>query len=140
MNSGLTPETAQTLINFGNAFDWYAYAQKVGPDCGTGALHGKMGEKIKYIKETSRLHLKAEDNFAVNSYLHRSFHHSGYLPEANTDTWYDMVFLYLHLYRLPVQAAHQHPLHSEWVKRPKGAAEAAAAEIRQVLRRGQIVY
>jgi hypothetical protein len=140
MNSGLTSETTQTVINFGNAFDWYAYAQKVWPNFDTGALHGKMYEKIKYLKESSRFYTRAEENFAINSYLHRSFHHSGYLPEANTDSWFDMIFLYLHLYRLPVPAAHQHSLHSEWVKRSKGAAEAAAAEIRQVLRRGQIVY
>lgn len=135
MNSGLTPETAQTIINFGNAFDWYAYAQKVWPGCDTGALHGKMAEKIKHLRESSRFYLKAEENFAINSYLHRSFHHSGNLPEANTDYWYDMVFLYLHLYRLPVPVAHQHALHSEWLRRPKGAAETAAAELRSVLRR-----
>lgn len=140
MNFGLTSDTAQTIINFGNAFDWYAYAQKVWPDCDTGMLHGKMGEKIKHLKESARFYLKAEENFAINSYLHRSFHHSGYLPEANTDTWYDMALLYLHLYRLPVPATHQHALHSEWLRRPKGAAETAAAEIRSILRRGQIVY
>jgi hypothetical protein len=140
MNSGLTSETAQTITNFGNAFNWHAYAQKVWPGCDTGALHTKMGEKVKYLKENSRLHIKAEDNFATNSYLHRLFHHWGCLPEANTEYWYDMAFLYLHLYRLPVPTAHQHSLHSEWIKRPKGTAESAAAEIRQVLRRNQLVY
>jgi len=99
-----------------------------------------MAEKITHYKKSSRFYLKAEENFAMNSYLHRSFHHSGYLPEANTDRWYDMVFLYLHLYRLPVPVAHQHSLYSEWAGRPKGAAESAAAEIRLILRRGQNVY
>ena len=140
MNTGLTSETAQTIINFGNAFDWYAYAQKVWPGCDTGTLHARMGERVKHMKESSRFFLKAEDNFAINSYLHRNFHHWGHLPEANTEYWYDMAFLYLHLYRLPVPATHQHSLHDNWVRRPKGAAEAAAAEIRQALRRNQITH
>jgi hypothetical protein len=140
MNSGLTSETTQTIINFGNAFDWHAYAQKVWPGCDTGVLHARMGEKVKYLRKAFRLHVKAEENFASNSYLHRLFHHWGYLPEANTEYWYDMAFLYLHLYRLPIPVAYQHSLYNDWVMRPKGAAETAAAEIRLVLRRGQTIY
>jgi len=138
MNTGLTSETAQTIINFGNAFDWYAYAQSAWPGCDVDILHKRMKEKIDHIKTSSRLYLQVEDNFAINSYLHRNFHHWGYLPEANTEYWYNMTFLYLHLYRLSVPTAYRHSLHNEWVKRPKGAAESAAAEIRQALRRNQI--
>jgi len=134
MNTSLSLETEQTILNLGNnAFDWYSYAQKKWS--GQEDIHTRMDQKLKHFKETARLSPIAEVNFAINSYLHRNFHHWGYLPEANTDYWYDMLFLYLHLYRLPVPTTHRHSSYSDWVNRPKGAAETAAAEIRQVLRR-----
>ena len=135
MNTGLTAETTQTIINLGHAFNWYAYARKTWPGRDDAALHAAMGQQLQHLKASSKLYLRADENFAVNSYLHRNFHHWGYPPTAHTDYWDAMVFLYLHLYRLPVSTEYRHLLYAGWVSRPKGAAEAAAAEIRQVLRR-----
>ncbi|GAA4365856.1 hypothetical protein GCM10023185_36530 [Hymenobacter saemangeumensis] len=135
MNTGLSPEATQTIINLGHAFNWYAYAQKKWPGLDDAGLHAEMGQMLQHLKTSAKLYLRADDNFAVNSYLHRTFHHWGSPPEAHTDYWYDMAFLYLHLYRIPVSPDYRHLLYTGWVSRPKGAAEAAAAELRQVLRR-----
>lgn len=139
MNTGLSSATNQTLVSLGSAFDWHAYTQKVWPEADTVTLHAKMGEEIKDLQTSSKLRVVVERNFALNSYLHRNFHHWGYLPAAYTEWWYDMLFLYLHLYRLPVPVTYRHALYTSWVGRPKGAAEAAAAEIRQALKRKQLV-
>lgn len=136
MSTNLTSESEQTIINLGHAFDGYAYAVKVwhSPEAGG---HTALGQRLKQVQESGRLFLNASDNFAINFYLHRGFHHQGWLPEARSPHWYDMLFFYLHLYRTPIPTAHQHPgMGMSWINRPKGAAEAAAAEIRQILRRG----
>lgn len=72
----------------------------------------------------------------VNFFLHRSFHHTGWLPEAYTEHWYYMVYLYLHNYRLSAPEKYRHSsMAKEWEQRPQGSAEAAAAEIRKILMR-----
>ena len=138
MNTGLSDETTQTIINLGHVFDWHGYARTTWVGRDDAALHAEMGKRVQQMKTTSKLSVRAEENFAVNAYLHRNFHHGGHPPEANTEYWFDMLFLYLHLYRLPVPLLHRHSLHTSWASRAKGAAESAAAEIRQVLRRTQI--
>ena len=134
MNSGLTPKTRQTVVNLAHAFDGYACVAREWPTTsGLDALRHHWSQ----LQETGCLFNRLENNFAVNFYLHRGFHHQGYLPEEKSSDWYGMVFLYLHLYRQPIPEAYRHPsLYGGWANRPKGSAEAAAAEIRQMLRRG----
>lgn len=135
MNTELSQSTEQTIINLGHAFDGYAYAVKVwhSPEAGT---HTVLGQHLAQVQESGRLFLNASDNFATNFYLHRTFRHWGWLPAVKTAEWYTMLFFYLHLYRVPVPVAHRHESFISWASRPKGAAEAAAAEIRAVLRHG----
>lgn len=135
MLTGLATETEQTIINLSHVFDGYAYAVKVWHSPEAGGLTA-LGQRLKQVQESGRLFLNASDNFATNFYLHRTFHHWGWLPGAKSPEWYTMLFFYLHLYRIPVPVAHRHESHAIWVSRPKGAAEAAAAEIRQLLQRG----
>ena len=134
MNTGLTSNADQTIINLAHAFDGYAYVEREWPTAGgPDALRHQWSQ----LQETGRLFSRSENNFAINFYLHRTFHHWGYLPEAKTSDWYSMAFLYLHLYRLPVPESYRHPsLYQGWASRPQGSAEVAAAEIRQALRRG----
>ena len=91
---------------------------------------------MMYVQESGRFFLKAADNFATNFYLHRTFHHWGWLPAAKSTEWYTMIFLYLHLYRIPIPSAHRHESHAVWASRRTGDTESAAAEIRLTLRRG----
>ena len=135
MNTSLTPETDQTIINLAHAFDGYAYAKEAW-QLAEERVHSTLAERLQQTQQTGRLAVRPADNFAINFYLHRSFHHQGWLPEARSPHWYDMLFFYLHLYRAPIPTAHQHPsMYLSWANRPKGSAEAAAAEIRQLLRR-----
>ena len=134
MNTGLTPETDQTIINFAHAFDGYAYAQQRWP--GEEGYGQRLSQLVADVERTGRLAVSYEENAAANFGLHRGFHHQGWLPEQFTHSWFSMVFLYLHLYRLPVPVAHRHAeMYAAWAMRTKGSAEAAAAEIRQLLRR-----
>ena len=136
METGLTPRTDQTIINLAHAFDGYAYAKQALHTSDEG-FHEILGKRMLEVKESGKLFLSASDNFATNYYLHRNFHHCGWLPGAKSPEWYIMLFFYLHLYRIPVPAAYRHAsAYGEWARRPKGAAEAAATEIRQVLSRG----
>jgi hypothetical protein len=135
MNTGLTPETDQTIINLAHAFDGYAYAKKAW-QLAEERVQSTLAERLQQTQQTGRLAVRVADNFALNFYLHRGFHHQGWLPAVRSPHWYDMLFFYLHLYRAPIPTAHQHPsMYSHWAKRPAGSAEAAAAEIRQMLRR-----
>jgi len=135
MNSGLTPETEQTIINLAHAFDGYAYAERHWQAEGSGQQ--TLLQRWQQIQESNRFFLDPEVNFAVNFYMHRGFRHQGFLPELRSAQWFDMALLYLHLYRLPISQEGRHTeFYKSWAHRPKGAAEAAAAEIRQVLRRG----
>ena len=135
MNTGLTPKTDQTIINLAHAFDGYAYA-KQSWQLPEERVHSALAERLQQMQQTGRLAVRVADNFAINFYLHRSFHHQGWLPEARSSHWHDMLFFYLHLYRAPVPEAHRKTgMYSDWANRPKGSAEAAAAEIRQLLRR-----
>ena len=135
MSTNLTKEVEQTIINLGHAFDGYAYATKVLQTSDEG-FHEIMGKRVTQVQESRRLFLSAAENFAANYYLHRTFHHWGWLPEAKSSDWYTMLFFYLHLYRIPVPAAYRHTSQcTGWANRPKGSAEAAAAEIRQLLQR-----
>ena len=135
MNSGLTPETEQTIINLAHAFDGYAYAERHWQ--AEGSSHQTLPQRWQQMQESNRFFLDSEVNFAVNFYMHRGFRHQGFLPELRSAHWFDMVLLYLHLYRLPIpQKGHHAEFYKSWAHRPKGSAEAAAAEIRQALRRG----
>ena len=136
MNSGLTPDTDQTVINLAHAFDGYACTRQVW-NTPEEEVHTVLGQRMMQVQQSGRLFQKAEDNFATNFYLHRTFHHWGWLLSVKSAKWYDMLFYYLHLYRLPIPEAHRHTtMHQGWARRPKGTAEAAAAEIRQTIRRG----
>ncbi|WP_143164265.1 hypothetical protein [Hymenobacter daecheongensis] len=136
MNTGLTSTTEQTIIEFAHAFDGYRYAEKVWL-----GQHPNGAKYLNLLRETGKLPAKAEDGLTVNFLLHRGFHHQGWLPEAQFVDWYDMLYLYLHLYRLPIPSVYRHTaLYGKWANRTKGSAEAAAAEIRQLLRRTQTAY
>jgi hypothetical protein len=135
MDTGLSDATEQAIINLAYAFDGYAYA-KESWRLTEERVHSTLGERLKQIQQTGRMAVRVADNLAVNFYLHRMFHHWGYLPQASSPYWYDMLFFYLHLYRAPMPVAHQRPgMYQSWANRPKGSAEAAAAEIRQYLSR-----
>lgn len=135
MNTGLTARTDQTIINLAHAFDGYAYARQALQASDEG-FHEILGKRTLEAQESGKLLLSAADNFATNYYMHRNFHHSGWLPGAESPGWYTMLFFYLHLYRVPVPVAYRHAsAYGEWSRRPKGAAEAAATEIRRALSR-----
>lgn len=135
MFTNLTQQTEQMILDLGHAFDGHAYATKALHTSDEG-FHELLGKRVKQIQESGRLFLNAADNFATNYYLHRTFHHWGWLPAAKSAEWYVMLFFYLHLYRVPIPPAYRHAsVYADWANRPKGAAEAAAAEIRQQLRR-----
>lgn len=53
MNSGLTPETEQTIINFAHAFDGYAYAQQRWPNEEGYGQH--LSQLVADIAQTGRL-------------------------------------------------------------------------------------
>lgn len=133
MSSALTTEARQILILFSSVFDGYRYAEHRW-QLTEAAVHPILNEKWHQVQESSCLLVRAEDNFALNFYIHRTFRHWGELPTAGP-AWYDMLFLYLHLYRLPVPVEYRRAAeYTQWINRRKGAAEAAAAEVRQLLR------
>jgi hypothetical protein len=115
-------------------FDGYAYLKEIKSREYSGPQY--LSEMQKYIERTGKLFASPIQNMATNFFLHRCFHHWGWLPSAYSPEWYQMAFFYLHLYRLPTPAKYRHDNSaSQWDKREKGAAEAAAAEIRQMLMR-----
>ena len=135
MYSGLTPETEQTIINLAHAFDGYAYAKRHWQ--AERSSHQTLLQHWQRMQDSNRFFLDPEVNFAVNFYIHRGFRHQGFLPELRSAQWFDMVLLYLHLYCLPISQEGRHAeFYQGWAHRPKGGAEAAAAEIRQALHRG----
>jgi hypothetical protein len=127
-------DKAEHIIGlFATQFDGYAYAGTFHPLFGDA--HDHLGHLLRRISTTGKFSMNPSENFAANFYLHRSFRWSaGELPGTFAPGWFDMVFFYLHLYRQPVPPDHRRDSH-EWQQRPKGAAEQAAAEIRQLLRR-----
>lgn len=133
METGLTPDTEQRLLSLGHLFDGYAYARAVW-HCQEEDVHPTLKERLRHVQQTGRLFLSTTDNLATNFYLHRQFHHWGWLPAVKSPEWYTMLYFYLHLYRVPLSATQQFVNNSEWLHRPKGSAEAAAAEVRCALR------
>jgi hypothetical protein len=134
METGLTTDTEHSLLSLGQVFDGYAYAREVW-HCREEEVHPTLNKRLQQVQETRKLFLKPADNLATNFYLRRMFHHWGWLPAAKSPEWYTMLYFYLHLYRIPLSATQQFVSESEWLRRPKGTAEAAAAEIRFALRR-----
>jgi len=137
MNTKLSSETELTIIQCAHRFDGYAYTkERLGTKAAVSdSEHTHLLQQLKHLQENGRLYTNPLDNMAVNFYLHRCFYHQGELPAAFSAHWFDMVFLYLHLYRMPTPSIHQHSDAHEWDQRPKGAAERAAAEIRLLLQR-----
>jgi hypothetical protein len=134
MSIELTRAMENAILHLAHAFDGYAYAKLALPGIEEPIV--KLDVRLNKLASSGRFFLRAEENFAVNFYLHRMFHQWGDLPGARSPHWYDMVFLYLHLYRVPIATAYRHPdMFESWDQRPKGSTEKAAAEIRQVLRR-----
>lgn len=131
--TGLTPETEETISACAHRFDGYAYAKAHLPHQGTwgSEFHILLGK----AQTTGKFSVNPLENFAANYYLHRGFHGHNVLPTQFSPTWYDMVLYYLHLYRLPTPEVHRHVSAGDWDRRPKGAAERAAAELRTLLRR-----
>jgi hypothetical protein len=127
MNTGLTDEAESTISVCAHRFDGYAYAKA---HSGTELL-----TLLNNAQLTGKFSIQPLENFAANFYLHRSFHGQGTLPTQFTPEWYDMALFYLHLYQLPTPIVLRHTSASDWDRRPKGAAERAAAEIRSLLRR-----
>ena len=134
METGLTPDTEQRLLSLGHVFDGYAYARAVW-HCQEEEVHPTLKERLRHVQQTGRLGWSTMDNLATNFYLHRMFHHWGWLPAAKSPEWYTMLYFYVHLYRVPLSATQKFVNDSEWLRRPKGSAEAAAAEVRFALRR-----
>lgn len=136
MESGydLTEATRQLLIQHANRFDGYAWAKAQGDPAGGGP--GYLGKHLyEPFRQTRRVPVSPDAALALNFYLHRLFYHWGHLPGTGNAEWMEMVLLYLHTYRLPTPPKLRHELAREWEQRPKGAAEAAAAEIRALLMR-----
>jgi hypothetical protein len=134
METGLTPDTEHRLLSLGQVFDGYAYARGVW-HCQEEEVHPTLKKRLQHVQETGKLFLQPTDNLATNFYLHRMFHHWGWLPATKSKEWYTMLYFYLHLYRVPLSVTQQFVSESDWLRRPKGSAEAAAAEVRFVLRR-----
>ncbi|TGE21543.1 hypothetical protein E5K00_14765 [Hymenobacter aquaticus] len=131
MKSGLTSATEATIGLFALTFDGYAYTEKMWQH-----RPERAAELREQLHTSGRLSAYAEENFAVNFLMHRDFYSWKHLPENLSPVWYQMLWLYLHLYRTPVPTAFRHAdLYQQWQQRPKGAAEAAAAEIRMILSR-----
>ena len=92
MSTKLSHQTEQAILHLGHAFDGYTYAQTAWQ---AGEEHNRQLEiRLKEVQTTGRLLLRAADNFAVNFYLHRLFHHGGDLPSADSPYWYTMAFFY----------------------------------------------
>ena len=136
MSTSLTKKAEQAIISLGHVFNVHTYARQVWLSDDESRLQEEMAARYQKIRGGGHFWLRPEDNFVVNLYLHRMFHHRGYLPEARSPEWYEMVLLYLHLYRVPVLGAHRHNTsYPDWAGRPKGSAEATASEIRLLLSR-----
>lgn len=133
METGLTTTTDHSLTSLGHVFDGYAYAREVW-QCPEAEVHPTLEKRLRHVQETGRLFVKQADNLATNFFLHRMFHHWGWLPSARSPEWYTMLYFYLHLYRFPISPTQKFVGQSDWINRPKGSAEAAAAEIRLALR------
>jgi len=133
MDTLLTPETGQRIIECGLRFDGYKYAKATmhGRD-----EHDSLNTLLQQLKGTGKLFSNEEGNLAANFYLHRQFHFTGELPSAYSPDWYLMIFLYLHLYRTKVPVKFRHSgSYTMWENREKGSAEKAATEIRRLLMR-----
>lgn len=134
MDSKLSLDTNQAIINCASRFDGYAYYETI-KKLGVEAP-AYIDEAQRYFNSTGKLFGSPVKNMLVNFILHRQFHHWGWLPGAYSEHWYYMVYLYLHLYRLPTPEKYRHSsTANEWENRRQGSAEAAAAEIRKLLMR-----
>lgn len=134
MDSKLTHETERAIINCAHRFDGYAYYETVKKPGVEAPAY--LDEAQRYFNSTGKLFNSPVKNMLVSFFLHRQFHHWGWLPSAYTEHWYYMVYLYLHTYRLPTPDKYiNNSMAKEWDQRPQGAAEAAAAEIRKMLMR-----
>ncbi len=132
---GLSEPIEQLLIDQAHRFDGYAWARADGDPKGGGPNY--LNERLyQPFQTTLRVPVDPAEALALNFYLHRNFHHWGNLPGPGGADWMQMVLLYLHTYRLPTPKAFRHELAASWEQRPKGSAEAAAAEIRAALTRG----
>ena len=130
----LTEAAQQLVINHALRFDGYAWAKAQGaPDGGGPAYLGKR--LYEPFRQSGRIPIDPATALALNFCLHRNFYHSGQLPGPGNREWVEMVLLYLHTYRLPTPPVFRHRLADEWDQRPKGSAEALAAEMRQLLAR-----
>ncbi|MFD2514208.1 hypothetical protein ACFSRY_10045 [Pontibacter locisalis] len=132
MDSKLTHDTTKAIMNCATRFDGYAYFETVKkPGIEAPAY---LIEAQRYFNSTSELFGSSSKNMLVNFFLHRQFHHWGWLPDAYSDEWYYMVYLYLHTYRLPTPEKYRiNSMAKEWEHCPQGSAEAAAADIRKML-------
>jgi hypothetical protein len=131
--TGLTNEARVTISNCALRFDGYAYVKAHLPHLGNWS--SEFHALLEKAQSTGKFSVNHLENFAANYYLHRGFHGQGSLPELFSPGWYDMALYFLHLYRLPTPAVHRHASADDWDRRPRGAAERAAAEFRQLLRR-----
>ncbi|UOG74339.1 hypothetical protein MTX78_19750 [Hymenobacter tibetensis] len=133
MSTSLSARTEQTLILFANAFDWHGYAQTRWPTYDISQLHAQLQEWTQQLHAQAKLQLRIEENMALNSYLHRTYHHHGQLPTAEQVEGERMAYLYLHLYRQGIPASYRHTFYAEWEQLIPAAAEAAAVELRLAL-------
>jgi hypothetical protein len=133
-DNDLANQTQKLLIVHAHRFDGYAWAktQAGGNEGGPDYLEERL---YKPFRQSRRIPTGPAAALALNYYLHRNFHHWGYLPGPSQVEWMEMVLLYLHTYRLPTPTEFRHQSAQDWERRPHGAAEAAAAEIRSLMMR-----
>ena len=130
----LTDRTSQLVIQQALRFDGYAWAKAHGAD--DGGVQGFLTKRLyEPYQRTWRVPADSASAMALNFWLHRIFYGWGSLPQPGSAEWMQMVFLYLHTYRLPAPKAFGHASPTEWDSRPKGSAEQVASEIRLVLAR-----
>ena len=133
-DNDLADRTRQLLIVHAHRFDGYAWANTQAGGNAGGPEY--LAERLyKPFQNSRRIPTDPAAALALNYYLHRNFYHWGYLPGPRQVEWMEMIFLYLHTYRLPTPKVFRHQSAKEWEKRPQGAAEAAAAEIRSLMMR-----
>jgi hypothetical protein len=134
MDTKFTYETERAIINCAHRFDGYAYYETVKKPGVEAPAY--LDKAQSYFNSTGKLFGSSVKNMLVNFFLHRQFHHWGWLPSAYSGHWYYMVYLYLHTYRLPTPEKYSNSsMAKDWEQRPQGTAEAAAAEIRKMLMR-----
>ncbi len=125
--SGLSHDTLETVRNCAYRANMDLYNEDMKREAASRA-----SACYHRIASDGSLSHKQVENLLAFVYAHRCLHHAGHWWEAGSSDWFATCWLYLHLYRdeVPPEQANAQVV-AGWKARPKGRAEAAAAEIRQ---------